>query len=393
MRYPLTSSSWDEREIHAIREVVDSGQFTMSENVRLYEERFADYFGSRYAVMVNSGSSANSLAIATLVYHSKSQLRPGDEVIVPAVSWGTTYFPLQQYGLHLKFVDISLDTLNLDCNTLESAVGHKTRAVFPVNLLGAPNEYDRLSAFCDNHGLILLEDNCESMGAKYNGQFTGTFGFIGTFSTFFSHHISTIEGGVLVTDDEEVCHIAKSLRAHGWTRELPEKNVVFDKDGDPFNDLFRFVLPGYNLRPMEISAAVGIHQLEKLDSIVSMRRKNAAIFQELFGELDYVSIQKPVGESSWFGFALILKGGLAGQRVPVMEALTSAGIECRPIVAGNIMKHPVIKYFDYTVHGELVNADTIHTEGFFVGNHHYDLTDNLRYFRTTLDQFAEKKSS
>ena len=124
-----------------------------------------------------------------------------------------------------------------------------------------------------------------------------------------------------------------------------------------------------------------------------MRRKNAAIFQELFGELDYVSIQKPVGESSWFGFALILKGGLAGQRVPVMEALTSAGIECRPIVAGNIMKHPVIKYFDYTVHGELVNADTIHTEGFFVGNHHYDLTDNLRYFRTTLDQFAEKKSS
>lgn len=391
MKYPLTSSSWDKEEIEAIYEVVDSGKFTMGDKVRIFEEKFADYFGSRYAVMVNSGSSANLLAIASLVYRSKSQLHPGDEVIVPAVSWGTTYFPLQQYGLRLKFVDVSQDTLNLDYNALESAIGHKTRAVFVTNLLGSPNDYDALNSFCKNHGLILLEDNCESMGAKYNDKFTGTFGLIGTFSTFFSHHISTIEGGVLTTDDEEICHVVKSLRAHGWTRELPEKNWVFNKDGEPFNDLFRFVLPGYNVRPMEISAAVGISQLKKLDSILSVRRENAELFQELFGKVDYVSVQKPVGISSWFGFAMILKGSLAGHRNQVMKALTDAGIESRPIVTGNIVKHPVIKYFDYSIYGELTNADNIHNEGFFVGNHHYRIADNLRHLRTVLDRCAEKK--
>lgn len=390
MNYPLTSNTWDEREKIAIREVIDSEQFTMGERVSAYEQKFADYFGARYAVMVNSGSSANLLAIAALRYSSQSPLRAGDEVIVPAVSWGTTYSPLHQYGLHLKFVDISLDTLNLDIDALESSVGPRTRAIFAVNLLGSPNEFDRLKTLCHDHGLILIEDNCESMGATYNGKFTGTFGVMGTFSTFFSHHISTIEGGVVLTDDEEICHIIKSLRAHGWTRELPEHNWVWDKDGDSFDDLFRFVIPGYNVRPMEISAAVGMHQLDKLDSIVSARRKNAEVFQRLFGELEYASIQKPVGESSWFGFALILRGSLAGQRPRVIEALTSAGIECRPIVAGNIVKHPVIKYFDYSIHSELVNADTIHEEGFFVGNHHYDLEDKLYYLYDVLDTVAQK---
>jgi len=390
MKYPLTSSSWDDREIEAIREVIESGQFTMGERVRLYEERFADYFGARYAIMANSGSSANLLAVAALRYASGAMLHPGDEVIVPAVSWGTTYSPLQQYGLRLKIVDVSLETLNLDVASLEAAVGEKTRAVFAVNLLGAPNDFAALNTFCQRHGLLLLEDNCEAMGATYDGKFTGTFGLVGTFSTFYSHHISTIEGGVVLTNDEELSHFARSLRAHGWTRELPENNYVYNKDGNPFNDLFRFVLPGYNVRPMELSAALGIHQLEKLDAILAARRANAQKFTELFGGREYVSIQQPVGRSSWFGFALILKGPLAGERRRVIEALAEAGIACRPIVAGNFVRHPVIQYFDYSVHGELVNADAVHDEGFFVGNHHYNLKDNLEYLIEIIDRLAKK---
>ncbi|MHB9035622.1 MAG: DegT/DnrJ/EryC1/StrS family aminotransferase [Armatimonadota bacterium] len=385
MIYPLASSTWDNMESEAVVDVLHSGRFTMGARVRDFEKRFADYFGSRYAVMVNSGSSANLLAVAAMRYKSGKRMNPGDEVIVPAVSWSTTYYPLHQYGLKLRFVDINLDSLCLDLDAVEDSITSQTCAILAVNLLGSSNDYSRLQQLCDKHDLILLEDNCESMGATYGGRFTGTFGLCGTFSMFFSHHICTMEGGMVTTDDEELSEIVTSLRAHGWTRELPAQNHVCSKDGSAFNDLYRFVLPGYNVRPLEVSAAVGMHQMDKLDDLLAGRRQNARKFTELFGGLDFVRIQKPVGDSSWFGFSLILDGPLAGMRDHVTSILTEAGVECRPIVAGNFTKNPVIRFFDCVSHGDLPNSDRIDRDGFFIGNHHFDISEELLAVRNVLE--------
>ncbi|MDM4762959.1 DegT/DnrJ/EryC1/StrS family aminotransferase [Galbitalea sp. SE-J8] len=368
---PLATSTWDEAEYAALQEVIASGRFTMGPRVKRFEEEFAAAFGARYGVMVNSGSSANLIAVAAAVLDPAIDLNPGDEVIVPAVSWATTYYPLQQYGLVLTFVDVDVDTLNLDLDLVEAAIGPRTKGVFAVNLLGNPIDYARLGRLVDEHGLVLLEDNCESLGARFEGRYTGTFGLAGTFSAFFSHHISTMEGGVILTDDERTAQYLTSLRAHGWTRELPTRNAVHDKSEEPFDDLFRFVLPGYNVRPLEMSGALGIEQLKKVPSIVAGRRENAAYFVERFGDHDAVRIQRETGESSWFGFSFVLEGALAGRRRELVRALTEAGIESRPIVAGNFTKNPVMDRLDAIVPDALPAADRIDRDGLFVGNHHF----------------------
>ncbi|MGB2685025.1 MAG: aminotransferase class V-fold PLP-dependent enzyme, partial [Olleya sp.] len=197
MRYTLSDNTWDNKEFEALNEVIASGFFSMGEKVKAFEQDFAKKFNSKYAVMSNSGSSANLLAIAALVYSKK--LNAGDEVLVPAVSWSTTYFPLSQHNLKLKFIDIDAKTLNMDVTQVEAAITPNTKAIFAVNLLGNPNDFDALNSICKKHNLILLEDNCESMGAFYKGKAAGTIGEMGTFSTFYSHHLCTMEGGVTVT--------------------------------------------------------------------------------------------------------------------------------------------------------------------------------------------------
>ncbi|MGK0249203.1 MAG: dTDP-4-amino-4,6-dideoxygalactose transaminase, partial [Oleispira sp.] len=226
--YALASSTWDENEYTAIQRVIDSNMFTMGKEVAQYEKEFATFFGSKYALMVSSGSSANLLMIAALFFtkNSKYKLKRGDEIIVPAVSWSTTYFPLQQYGLKVIFVDIDRQTLNMDLDKLNSAITDKTKAILSVNLLGNPNDYARMDEVIDGRDIFVLEDNCESMGATIDGKQAGTFGVMGTFSSFFSHHIATMEGGCIVTDDEELYHILLCIRAHGWTRNLPKFNKV-----------------------------------------------------------------------------------------------------------------------------------------------------------------------
>jgi CDP-6-deoxy-D-xylo-4-hexulose-3-dehydrase len=382
--FPLATSSWDEREYASLQGVISSGRFTMGPLVAQFEREFAAHFGAGYGVMVNSGSSANLIAIAAAVLDPRSDLNAGDEVLVPAVSWATTYYPLSQYGLTLKFVDIDPDTLNMDLDLAAAAIGPKTKAIFAVNLLGNPNDFARLTALVAEHDLLLFEDNCESLGATFDGKAAGTFGQMGTFSAFYSHHISTMEGGVILTDDEQLHQILTSLRAHGWTRELPPENFVHDKSGDPFEDLFRFVLPGYNVRPLEMSGALGIEQLKKVPSLIAGRRENAAYFTERFADLSSVRIQTEVGESSWFGFSLLLEGPLAGRRPEVVAALTAKAIEARPIVAGNFTRNPVMKYLPSIVPDALPGADKIHDDGLFVGNHHFPVHESIDLLHETI---------
>ena len=247
--YPLASTTWGVEEYEAIQRVIKSGRFTMGSEVDSFEKEFARLVGAKFAVMLNSGSSANLALVTSLRYRNEPFISPGDEIIVPAVSWSTTYYPVNQAGCVLKFVDIDPTTLNLDVEKVLEAITKKTKAIFVVNLLGNPAEWSKLQDIAEKFNLLLIEDNCESLGAKLYGKYTGTFGFAGTYSSFYSHHISTMEGGMVTTDDEAMYHTLKSIRAHGWTRELPDRNFVFDKTGTNWDDMFRFVLPGYNLRP------------------------------------------------------------------------------------------------------------------------------------------------
>lgn len=387
--YPLATTTWGDEELAAIDEVVKSGVFTMGARVTAFEREFADFVGARFAVMVNSGSSANLLAVAALFFRSVDPLRRGDEVIVPAVSWSTTYAPLAQYGLRLKFVDIDPHTLNMATGALERAVSERTRAVFAVNLLGNPNDFTAIESLLAGRHVTLLEDNCESLGAIFDGRHTGTFGEIGTYSTFFSHHMVTMEGGLAVTDDEELYHILLSLRAHGWTRNLPRQNRLTGiKSDNDFEEAYRFVLPGYNVRPIEMEAAIGSVQLRKLPSMIRIRRENAARFRDLFGDHPGVRIQREVGESSWFGFSLVLNPEHVRTRQIVLDGLSAAGIETRPIVAGNFTRNPAIRFFDHEIQGPLSAADEVSDWGLFVGNHHYPMKEELTLLRRTIDSLV-----
>jgi CDP-4-dehydro-6-deoxyglucose reductase, E1 len=370
--YPLATSSWGAEELAAMQAVIADGQFTMGERVARFEREFAAFNGSRFAVMVNSGSSANLLMVAALAHtrNPKLRLNRGDEVIVPAVSWSTTYAPLHQYGLKLKFVDIDLHTLNVDLRALAGAITPRTRAIFAVNLLGNPNDFGAIQRLIDGRDIVLFEDNCEAMGATAPcGRKAGSCGVMGSHSSFFSHHISTMEGGLVVTDDEELYQLMLCLRAHGWTRNLPKHNLVCGtKSDDPFEESFRFVLPGYNLRPLELSGALGSEQLKRLPALVAARRANAAALQAAMADHPHLMLQQETGSSSWFGFSLVIRPGVRRERKALIAALREAGFECRPIVAGNFAKNPVVQLFDHEVHGELNNAQYIDSHGLFVGN-------------------------
>lgn len=379
-KYPLATATWGQEEQDAMQRVIVSGMFTMGANVQAFERDFAQYIGSKHCVMVNSGSSAILLMVAALFYtkNEKIKLNRGDEVIVPAVSWSTTYYPLYQYGLKIKFVDIDLHTLNYDLEHLEQAVTNKTRAIMAVNLLGNPNDFGRIQQIIGDRKIVLIEDNCESMGAKFQGKHAGTFGVMGGFSSFFSHHISTMEGGLIVTDDEELYHILLSLRAHGWTRNLPKHNhVCGTKSDDPFEESFRFVLPGFNVRPLEIEGALGVEQAKRLPMLIEERRKNGKLLQAALGNHPDIIIQQEIGESSWFGFSLVIRPGSQLTRKALVLKLQELGFECRPIVAGNFAKNEVVKYFDSEVFGNLKNAEHIDQNGLFVGNHHFPIPEAL----------------
>ena len=386
--YDVASSSWGVEEGDAIRRLIDEGRFTMGDHVRRFEEAFAAALGVKHAVMVNSGSSANLVAVAALCHLRDEPLQRGDEAIVPALAWATTFYPLHQYGFKLRFVDVELDTLNIDVSRLDAALTPRTRMVVAASILGNPAALDVVREFCDRHGLYFLEDNCESMGASLHGRPCGTFGDVSTFSTFYSHHISTMEGGVLATDNTEIDHLARAIRSHGWTRDVPADTEIVAGRADGFPEAYRFIVPGYNVRPLEMAGAVGIEQLKKLSRMIEIRRANASLFVELFRGDERFIIQREHGRSSWFSFTLILNPRLQLDRASVMTALREAGIGFRMITGGCFLRHDVIRFFDHDEVGGIVSANIAHDHGFFVGNHPRDLTAELTRLRGVLDAAA-----
>ena len=386
MYWELAASTWGQEEIDAIQRVVASTRFTMGEQVASFEREFAAYFGVKHACMVNSGSSANLVAVAALFYKKERPLQRGDEVIVPAISWSTTFHPLQQYGLKLRFLDVELDTLNMDVSRLEAALTPRTRMIVAVSILGNPAALDVMRAFADKHGLYFLEDNCESMDAELNGRKTGTFGDLNTFSFFYSHHISTMEGGMVLTDDLELAHLVRVARAHGWTRDIPHDSPLYERGADDHFEAYRFIMPGYNVRPLEMSGAIGREQLKKLAGFTAARRRNMATFNDLFAGDERFIIQRENGRSSAFSFTIVLNPKFQPNRKAVFDALRDADIGYRIITGGCFLRHDVIRHYDYEVVGGTENAFLAHDNGFFVGNHPFDLTDRIGTLHKVLDR-------
>ena len=386
INHPLSVDTWDKNELSANVDVLKSNSLTQGKYVKKFEKKFSDFLGTKYSIMVNSGSSANLLMIASLFFtkNRNRKLKRGDEVIVPAIGWSTTYYPLQQYGLKLKFVDVDLETLNFDINNLKKALSKKTKIIFAVNVCGNSNEFSKILNLIKNKNVLLLEDNCESLGSEYKNKKTGTFGLMSSSSFYYSHHISTIEGGMISTNDKELYQIILCLRSHGWIRDLPEKNLVKNKSKNDFDNSFSFLLPGYNLRSTEINAAAGIEQLKKLPNLIKKRRKNASLYRNLFKHSKFI-LQKELGSSSSFWLTFIIKKEFKIKRNLLIKKLKNIGVECRPIVSGNFVKNKVCKYFDFKIQGKLKNANYISKNGFAIGNNHYNLSSNLKKLKFFFD--------
>jgi CDP-4-dehydro-6-deoxyglucose reductase, E1 len=343
---------------------------TMGRRTREFEAAFAAYIGAEHAIMVNSGSSANLLAMAILAGNvTPNGLRPGDEVIVPAVTWATTIAPIVQMGCVPVFVDIDPDTLNLRADALQEAVSPRTRAIFAVHLLGNPADMDAILDFASRNDMWVLEDACESLGTDFGGRKVGTLGQVGTYSFYFSHQMTTVEGGMLVTDDPHLADLARSMRAHGWTRDMA--NRVELEAANPWIDpRFLFVHMGYNLRPTELSAAFGLAQLPRLDAFNDERRSNARHLldelSDLGDELDFVTEQEG-GRSTWFGFAAIARD--ADTRNALSRHLEERRIETRPLVAGNLTVQPAFRDTTHRVVGSLATSTAVGQRAVLIGNH------------------------
>ena len=384
-KYPLAFSTWGSEEVEAIQKVIDTDMYTMGKHVKQFEEEFAEHFGSPHAVRVNSGSSANLLMLSLLKWKYKLT---GD-IIVPVVGWATTYFPVVQNGFRLKFVDVNPNTWNIDVDKLKDAIDSNTCAIMAVNLLGNSCDYTKIKQLCDENKIKLIEDNCESMGAMYDGKHTGTIGLAGSFSFFFSHHIQTMEGGMVLCQNEDDAQYMRSLRAHGWVRDLPADSPLYKKTGNAFDDNFIFATPGYNIRPLEMSGAIGSVQLKKWPLIEQTRMDNAKHFLDLFKEKPWCRIQQTVGHSSWFTFGIVLDGVLKGRRAEIIKALDEAGIQNRPLASRNFLKQPVMRDLNHVVSGDMSAADDIHDNGFFVGNGSKNIIEELDLLYSTIIKFTK----
>lgn len=371
IKYPLTFNSFDDEDAKAVYELFGTGCLTQGSMTKKYESKLSEEFGCNYAVAVNSGSSANLLMISALLYsnNSKYSLKPGDEIIVPAVSWITTYSPLIQLGLKPIVVDIDLKTLNIDTDKVEENITSKTRAIFAVNLLGNPASLERLNKICETNNLILIEDNCESMGACVGSKKTGTWGCMGSHSTYFSHHITTIEGGFVLTNSKHLYDLLVCLRAHGWAREIGEDSEIYNTHQNDERYIpkdFLFFLPGYNLRTTDLNSLLGLRQLKKFGNILETRRKTwdclSSFAADYSGHLIFQEIDEN-SSSSHFGFSMVTKDSAKSNELRLNLKMT--GFQTRPIVTGNILRHPVSKYFS-KVSNELPSADKVHYDGVMV---------------------------
>ena len=392
----LHEPTFGPEEVMAMVKVMLSTRVTMGAKVLDFEAEIAEYFNVTDAITNNSGSSANLLAISALTNPATNNaLRAGDEVIVPALSWSTTVWPLIQNNLIPVFVDIDPDTLNIDPLAIENAISEKTKAIMIVPVYGNPCDMDSIMKICKDFNLQLIEDSCESLGAYYDGKPLGSFGRVGTYSTYFSHHITTLEGGICMTSDFELAELMRIIRAHGWVRETKKPQKYLESFSE-IDKKFLFVNLGYNLRLTEIGGAMGSVQLPKLKGFVENRRKSAKIFLDNLSQYDsMLSFQKetPKGYHSWFGFPIIVKPNSLFTANELREYLESNGIETRPIIAGNMANQPALKMYEHRISGDLKHCSNIMNNGLAVACHQSLSKEACNHIVQTFNSFFSSVAS
>jgi CDP-6-deoxy-D-xylo-4-hexulose-3-dehydrase len=394
-RVPLQVPSYGHEEVAEVLDSLLTTFVTMGKKVQMFEEEFARYLGAKYAVMVNSGSSANLIALSILTNDAlPGRIMPGEEIIIPATNWVTTMNPIGDVGALPVIVDVELDTMNIDPGKVEAAITDKTRAIMPVHLLGNPAYIKEIMEIAERNDLFVIEDTCESHGAWVDGKKAGTFGDMGTFSFFFSHHISTIEGGMVVTDNEDYAELAKSLRVFGWARNL-KKYEEHARANPDIDKRFLFVNKGFNLRPTDLQGAIGIHQMKKLEKYIEIRRENAAYWTKRLNEFsDFLIVheERPGTRHVWFGQPVTVREGAPFTRDELTAHLEKNKIETRPIQVSNITKQPSIKFIKHRVHGELKNSQYIMDHSFFFGNHQGIGREEREYVADIIADFINQKA-
>lgn len=366
--YPLAEPTYDHKEVMQAVDSMVTYRTTMYEKVKYFEKLFGEKYGGE-AIMVNSGSSADLLISFALSEKTRGPLPLGSEILIPAVTWPTHLWSPLMAGFDVKLIDINPSTLNFDLEMITKSITKKTRAIFIVHLLGNVGKIKELAQICKDRDIILLEDCCEALGSKYNGQYVGTFGLASSFSFFFSHHLVTMEGGMILTQDVEFAKKIRLLRSHGWAREIQDYednlSVILDKR-------YTFLSWGFNLRPTEIQAGFGIEQIQKIDDFQAARVQNSQLLLNFVGEnSDFISTMEvdSVTECSWFAFPLIIKRNAPFSKTDFANHLEKFGVETRPIVAGNLARQPAVKDFTNIVFEELPGSDYIHDYGLYIGIH------------------------
>ena len=389
MRVPLASSGLRDSDIEAVIRVLKSGNLTMGAEVKRFEEKMSTYLGTEHFVMVNSGSSANLLMIEALMRPavSRPRLNPGDSVLVPAIAWPTTVWPLIQLGLNPLFVDVDPENLALDLHSAQALIDSSripVRGIFPIHPLGYSIPPSILSDFAKRNDLVLINDVCESLGSWSEGLHAGTAGIAGSFSFYFSHHITTMEGGGIATNDSSYADDLRSMRSHGWSRDRSDV-ADWNKEASSNDSKFLFVSTGYNVRPMEIQAVIGSSQIDNIDLFVSKRRNIARrVVNCLEGSnLEVIGGNSAVDKNtessnSWMLIPIMVKGSDAGTRKKlVLQELEKLEIETRPVLTGNFLAQPAIQRITrHAVDPTSFNVATEITEKAFLVGAHHDLSES-----------------
>lgn len=388
MRVPLASSGLRDSDIAAVNRVLNSGNLTMGAEVKNFEKKMSDYLGVEHFVMVNSGSSANLLMIEALMRPavSRARLNPGDSVLVPAIAWPTTIWPLIQLGLNPLFVDVNLNTLALDLDRAQELIDSSripVRGIFPIHPLGYAIPPSSLKKFVERNDLVLINDVCESLGSWSENQHAGTFGLAGSFSFYFSHHITTMEGGGIATDNDAIADDLRSMRSHGWSRDRSDV-ADWNKEVSSNDSKFLFVSTGYNVRPMEIQAAIGSLQIDEIDGFVAKRRNIAKRVTETLEDTGLTVIGgdttkdiKLAKSNSWMLIPIKVLGENAIERKrAILEVLANLEIETRPVLTGNFLAQPAIQRITrHAVDPSNFEIATEITETTFLVGAHHDLSD------------------
>ena len=397
LKYPLLSNAFSKSDISCGIKVLKSKRITMSKITKNFEKQFAKKIGCKYALMTNSGSSANLLAISSIVNPLfKKKLKARDEVIIPAVCWSTSLWPIVQNNLKPVFVDVELDTFNMSIESLKKKITSRTRAIMCVHVLGTSTNMDQIQKLIKNKKILLIEDTCESLGAKFNNKYLGTFGEFGTFSFYYSHQITSGEGGMIVCNNSYNYNILKSLRSHGWSRET-NFHSFYKKKFKKIDDRFLFINSGYNLRPTEVQAAIAQNQFKRLDNFINIRKKNRNKIIETIkknpkwdDQFNFVKQSKRVSPS-WFGLPIIINIKYLNKKKKFLQYLTKIGIENRPILSGNFTNQPSTQLYKLNKDGFIFsNAEKIENLGFFIGLHTSKISNSMaKYISNNLLKITE----